>query len=78
MFELGAGYGYSTAWFAKAVLENGGGEVRHTVWGGQLSQRPRGHLGRLGFDHAIRFHTAEAIETVRRQARVVDLIFCDI
>ena len=24
VFELGSGYGYSTAWFAKAVLENGG------------------------------------------------------
>ena len=27
IFELGSGYGYSTAWFAKAVEENGGGEV---------------------------------------------------
>ena len=32
IFELGSGYGYSTAWFAKAVQENGGGEVHHSVW----------------------------------------------
>jgi predicted O-methyltransferase YrrM len=32
IFELGSGYGYSTAWFAKAVTENGGGEVFHVVW----------------------------------------------
>ena len=32
IFELGSGYGYSTAWFAKAVMENGGGVVHHTVW----------------------------------------------
>ena len=31
VFELGSGYGYSTAWFAKAVRENGGGVVHHTV-----------------------------------------------
>src|SRR3954449_11516434 len=52
VFELGSGYGYSTAWFAKAVQENlvlrnpdegrggvkGGGEVHHVVWDEQLSQ----------------------------------------
>ena len=32
MFELGSGYGYSTAWFARAVKENGGGVV--TTWCG--------------------------------------------
>jgi caffeoyl-CoA O-methyltransferase len=30
MFEMGSGYGYSTAWFAKAVKKNGGGIVHHT------------------------------------------------
>src|SRR6266568_790212 len=25
VFELGSGFGYSTAWFARAVKENGGG-----------------------------------------------------
>src|SRR5574342_339346 len=37
VFELGSGYGYSTAWFAKAVKENGGGIIHHTVWDEQLS-----------------------------------------
>src|SRR2546429_7828742 len=27
VFELGSGFGYSTAWFARAVKENGGGAV---------------------------------------------------
>src|SRR5215475_12233356 len=49
VFELGSGYGYSTAWFAKAVQENGGGVVHHVVWDEELSQRARGHLGALGF-----------------------------
>jgi hypothetical protein len=39
VFELGSGYGYSTAWFAKAVKENGGGVVHHTVWDEDLSKR---------------------------------------
>ena len=39
VFELGSGYGYSTAWFAKAVIENGGGVVHHTVWDKDLSKR---------------------------------------
>ncbi len=78
VFELGSGYGYSTAWFAKAVQENGGGEVHHTVWDEKLSQRAREHLARMGFDGTIRFHVAEAVATLRKQARLFDLIFCDI
>jgi predicted O-methyltransferase YrrM len=28
VFEMGSGYGYSTAWFAMAVRDNGGGIVQ--------------------------------------------------
>ena len=44
IFELGSGYGYSTAWFAKAVKENGGGVVHHVVWDQKLSDLAAGHL----------------------------------
>ena len=37
IFELGSGFGYSTAWFAKGVVENGGGEVFHVVWAGEAA-----------------------------------------
>src|SRR5215510_14312543 len=57
VFELGSGYGYSTAWFAQAVRENGGeGVVHHVVWDEQLSQKARGHLGALGFGDLITYH----------------------
>src|SRR5262245_66377060 len=56
IFELGSGYGYSTAFFAKAVQENGGGEVHHTVWEEPLSQKARGHLASLGLHGVVRFH----------------------
>jgi predicted O-methyltransferase YrrM len=50
VFEMGSGYGYSTAWFAKAVKENGGGSVHHVVWDEKLSQMARKHLSALGFE----------------------------
>jgi caffeoyl-CoA O-methyltransferase len=78
VFELGSGYGYSTAWFARAVKENGGGVVHHTVWDDQLSQRARGHLGRMGFEGLVKFHVAEAVTTLGQEAGEFDLIFCDI
>jgi predicted O-methyltransferase YrrM len=78
VFELGSGYGYSTAWFARAVKENGGGTVHHTVWDEELSERARKHLGRMGFGGLVEFHVAEAVQTLRRQRGVFDLIFCDI
>lgn len=78
VFELGSGYGYSTAWFARAVAENGGGEVYHTVWDEALSLRAAGHLRELGLDHLVRFEIAEAVEALRRTEGPFDIIFNDI
>ena len=78
VFELGSGYGYSTAWFAKAVQENGGGVVHHTVWDGELSKRAQGHLSALGFGELIQYHNAEAVATLRQTQGPFDIIFNDI
>jgi caffeoyl-CoA O-methyltransferase len=78
IFELGSGYGYSTAWFAKAVKENGGGVVHHTVWDENLSKRARGHLSALDSADVIEFHVAEAVETLRKTDGPFDIIFNDI
>ena len=78
VFELGSGYGYSTAWFARAVRENGGGEVHHVVWDADLSNRARTHLETLGFTDLVRFHVAEAVETLRATDGPFDVIFNDI
>ena len=78
IFELGSGYGYSTAWFARAVRENGGGEVYHVVWDEELSQQARRHLAALGYDGMIRYHVGEAVETLRETPGPFDLIFNDI
>lgn len=87
VFELGSGYGYSTAWFAKAVDENGGGEVCHVVWDENLSAMARKHLAALGYpahedDPAarttIRYVVGEAVEALTRHTGPFDLIFNDI
>lgn len=78
VFELGSGYGYSTAWFAKAILENGGGVVHHTVWEEDLSERARGHLVRLGSADLVRFHVSEAVEALKKTEGTFDIIFNDI
>ena len=78
VFELGSGYGYSTAWFARAVVENGGGEVHHVVWDQELSDRARKHLAALGLDAVVRYHVSEAVETLRATPGQWDVIFMDI
>jgi len=78
IFEMGSGYGYSTAWFARAVQENGGGEVFHVVWDETLSQQARGHLEALGYGDLIRYRVGEAVQALRETEGPFDLIFNDI
>jgi caffeoyl-CoA O-methyltransferase len=78
VFELGSGYGYSTAWFARAVKENGGGVVHHVVWDQKLSDMAAEHLSHLGYRDLIQYHVAEAVATLRETPGPFDLIFCDI
>jgi predicted O-methyltransferase YrrM len=78
IFELGSGFGYSTYWLARAVKENGGGVVHHTVWDEELSARAREHLTRLRMNNLVKFHIGEAIETLRGIDEEFDLLFCDI
>jgi predicted O-methyltransferase YrrM len=78
IYELGSGFGYSTAWFAHAISENGGGEVYHVVWDESLSQRAQRHLGTLGYGDIVRFQVGEAVEALRKTPGPFDLIFNDI
>lgn len=78
IFELGSGFGYSTAFFARAIAENGGGVVHHVVWDDELSARARGHLKALGLDQFVEFHVAEAVGELEKSEGPFDLIFNDI
>ena len=78
VFELGSGYGYSTTWFAKAIKENGGGVVHHTVWEEELSERAHRHLVKLGSTDLVQFHISEAVEALKKTEGPFDIIFNDI
>jgi predicted O-methyltransferase YrrM len=84
IFELGSGYGYSTAFFARAVKENiarqsrDGVAVHHVVWDEELSSRARTHLTALGCADVVTFHVSEAVSTLRQTEGPFDLIFLDI
>lgn len=88
IFEMGSGYGYSTAWFAQAVRENvrehgqepgqPAGEVHHVVWDEKLSQMARGHLAALGYGDLVRYHVGEAVAALGAATGQFDLIFNDI
>jgi caffeoyl-CoA O-methyltransferase len=78
VFELGSGYGYSTAFFARAVKENGGGVVHHAVWDDELSQRARKHLAALGLADVVQYHVGEAVEALSGTDGPFDIIFNDI
>lgn len=78
VFEMGSGFGYSTAWFAQAVQENGGGEVHHVVWDEKLSAMAREHLTALGFNGLISYTMGEAIQTLHAARGPFDIIFMDI
>jgi len=85
VFEMGSGYGYSTAWFARGVEENGGGLVHHTVWNQDLSDMAKKHLSAMGFSEIgsdsntqISYVMGEAIEALRNTDGPFDIIFNDI
>lgn len=78
VFEMGSGYGYSTAFFARAVQENGGGVVHHVVWDEHLSRLARRHLAALGFADLVQYHVREAIEALQEAEGPFDIVFNDI
>ena len=78
VFEMGSGYGYSTAWFAKAVHENGGGMVYHVVWDKELSRRAKKHLSALGYEGIVQYRVGEAVQALHDTEGPFDLIFNDI
>jgi caffeoyl-CoA O-methyltransferase len=78
VFELGSGYGYSTLWFARAVQENGGGVVHHTVWDEGLQQRARANIEEAGYSDLVQYHLGEAVQTLRGVEGPFDIVFNDI
>jgi caffeoyl-CoA O-methyltransferase len=78
VFEMGSGFGYSSAFFARAVAENGGGLVHHVVWDDALSRQARTHLTAMGYANIVKYHVGEAIEVLSAQEGPFDIVFNDI
>ncbi|MBI5509886.1 MAG: O-methyltransferase [Deltaproteobacteria bacterium] len=76
VLELGSGYGYSTYWFATAVGD--GGLVIHTDFDADNSRQAAAYLTRAGLGRRVRFETGDALDVLRKEAGMFDIIFCDI
>lgn len=85
IFEMGSGYGYSTAWFARALKERSGivpdtpGILYHVVWDEGMSKMAQDYLQRLGYQEYVEYQVGEAVEALEEfEEESLDLIFCDI
>lgn len=76
VFELGSGFGYSTAWFARAVGPQG--RVVHTDNDPALSQEAQGWLRKARMASRAEFRVGDALDLLRQDRRSNDLVFCDI
>ena len=78
VFEMGSGFGYSTWFFARAIKDNGGGTVTHTVWDEDLSRDARNFMERAGLADQCDFQVSEAVLALSGASQGIDIIFCDI
>ncbi len=76
VFELGSGFGYSTAWFARAVGPKG--TVVHTENDPALSSEAQGWMRKAKLHGRVDFRLGDAVDLLRTDRRLNDVVFCDI
>jgi caffeoyl-CoA O-methyltransferase len=76
VFEMGSGFGYSTAWFARAVGPKG--RVVHTEMDAAKAKEAQNWLSKEGLEKCVEFRTGDALEVLREDAGSYDVIFIDI
>jgi len=78
VFEMGSGFGYSTAWFAAAVGPDG--LVVHTDGSSKLSAAARQWLGKTGSVGWVRFEVGDAVTILAAEpaGELFDIVFIDI
>ncbi len=76
IFEMGSGFGYSTWWFARAAGANA--HIVHTDGDQALSDEARGWLEQAGFADRCRFVVGDALQALRDEDDVFDIIFIDV
>jgi caffeoyl-CoA O-methyltransferase len=76
VLELGSGFGYSAYWFSRGLATPG----RIVLTDGKKENllEAKAFLDRGGFPHAFEFYKGDALERLRRDSGIWDVIFCDI
>lgn len=75
VIELGSGFGYSAAWFARAVGE--GGKVVCTDQSQELADAGMDFMRRLGLAERVRYRIGEASESLAEEEGSFDVILLD-
>lgn len=76
VFELGSGFGYSTLWFALALPPNG--VVHHTDGDPGNTKKAHAYFKRAGLLKKVRFHTGDALTSLKKTPGDFDIYYCDI
>jgi caffeoyl-CoA O-methyltransferase len=76
VFEMGSGFGYSTAWFARAV--GPGGRVVHTEMDPKKADEARQWMARMRLGDRVEYRTGDATAMLRKDNAQYDVVFIDI
>ena len=76
VFEMGSGFGYSTAWFARAV--GPAGRVVHTETDPGLSKEAQGWLRKAGLDKRVDLRLGDAAALLAKEKGPFDIVFIDL
>ena len=77
VLEVGTSNGYSTLWFARALAENGGGEVVAIEHDAGRAARARENFRRAGVEGAITLLQGDARTLMAGQPGPFDFVFLD-
>ncbi|MFB6120205.1 MAG: O-methyltransferase [Halobacteriaceae archaeon] len=76
VFEFGSGFGYSAAWFAGALPDDG--EIVLTDYDEDNLASAQGFLRQGGYDGIARYEVGDAIETFRAAEGEFDVVLVDL
>jgi caffeoyl-CoA O-methyltransferase len=76
VFELGSGFGYSTAWFARAL--GPGGKVVHTEMDGGLQGEAKDWLRKADLLKRVDFRLGNALDLLAKEKGPFDIVFLDL
>jgi len=77
ILEVGTSNGYSTLWFARALVEAGGGEVVAIEYDAGRAALARENFRRAGLDALITLREGDALQIIPTLAGPFDFVFLD-